>query len=149
MNPDPYWIAAAVALAAYILTAAVISLLMGAPPPRMRRTLIVGAVFCVVFMAVAPAFAHSWYSGSCCNDKDCAPIPATTVTRTADGYRVRLQPGDHPLLTRPVDQVIPYSETLPSEDSEFHACIYLWKLTDLSQHDLIRCLYVPEGDVGA
>lgn len=46
-------------------------------------------------MPAGPVAAHSWYDADCCSARDCAPIPASTVTLTGEGYAVTLHPGDH------------------------------------------------------
>lgn len=91
---------------------------------------------------VAPAASHEapsgWkYDGWCCGGHDCAPIPPAEMTAT--GWRVRLTPGDHPMVTEPVDQIVPFGAARMSGDAEFHACIVLWDTGN------VRCLYVPAG----
>lgn len=101
--------------------------------------------FCVIGLAVLPAFAHDWYSRACCSDKDCAAVAAVTVTFEAGGYRVRLEPGDHPMVGQyPIEQLIPYDEVLPSMDSDFHACIRDQSNPSAVALDPVICLYVPE-----
>lgn len=97
----------------------------------------------------SPAAAHEWYDAACCSGHDCAPAPAGSVTITSEGYRVRVEPGEHPMI--PADG--PAFETfapfvkapddywsatiLPSRDGRFHLCI----VPDTG----LRCLYVPLG----
>ena len=92
----------------------------------------------VVAFHVTPAFAHSWYDGACCSDKDCAPIPREYVTERKDGYEVHIPAGGHPLVDEPLDAFVPYGDSKDrrSHDANFHGCIsaYSGKLI---------CLYSP------
>lgn len=81
------------------------------------------------------ASAHSWYDAMCCNTNDCAPVAATTFRPVEGGWLVTLHPGDHPLVTRPISRLVPYSEARESQDDGFHACVY--------PRHTIRCVYVP------
>jgi hypothetical protein len=85
-----------------------------------------------------PVGAHSWYDTYCCNTKDCAPVVASTVVVTPDGWRVTLGPGDHPLVTKPIMALVPFtsSKIRRSQDSDFHVCVF--------PADTVRCLYVPD-----
>lgn len=68
------------------------------------------------------AAAHSWYDGWCCNERDCAPYPATNVSITDDGYRL----ADGTL--------VPFEEARTSKDSSYHRCVL---------HGRQRCFYAP------
>ena len=91
---------------------------------------------------VGGAHAHSWYDPACCSGKDCAPIPSHTVTVTPDGYHVRLEPGDHPLVTSVVDVVVPFEAVMPSQDEHYHACV---SMGSPSADPSVLCLYVGGG----
>ena len=99
-----------------------------------RRAMIGGALSIVY---ASRAAGHSWYDPYCCNGKDCQPISDGLARLTRGGWRVRLMPGDHPMISRPMDVIVPHSEAKPSEDSAFHICIF--------PADTLRCLYVPQG----
>ena len=118
-----------------------------------RRTApMIGKVFLVfgiiVISTVSIAASHSWYSGACCSDQDCAPIPREAVTATNEGYRITLGAGDHPMTTLPLDEVVPYDNALPSEDSDFHACVRASVPPSLTPINRVICLYVPQGAEG-
>lgn len=54
---------------------------------------IVCLALAALFMWMAQAYAHSWYSRTnCCNGSDCAPVPldAGWVTMEEHGYQVTL-----------------------------------------------------------
>lgn len=90
-----------------------------------------------VIALARPAAAHSWYDGYCCSDKDCAPVRASTVRATAEGWEITLAPGDHPMVSEPVTHFYRYDDTrvLPSQDDDFHVCLNSW--------GRVLCLYVP------
>lgn len=84
--------------------------------------------------------AHSFYSGYCCNENDCQPIPTRAVQVTARGYLVTLRPTDHKMLgaqAAPIQYLVPFSQAMESPDGGYHACILPFALTTM------RCLYVP------
>lgn len=114
---------------------------------RIKSTLIwirIVLIMGLIALATMPAFAHSWYSSACCSDQDCAPVPSITVTAGRDGWRVRLRPGDHPIVTgTPIDATVPYDEALPSEDGAFHACVRDQSNARSALLEPIICLYVP------
>lgn len=79
------------------------------------------------------AAAHETESGwtyppACCRgDKergDCQEIPNTSVSAGPEGFKVLLNPGDHHLVTKQHFFRIPYGNTIPSGDSDFHICLY-------------------------
>lgn len=115
---------------------------------------IVGAAIVYLLAAMVwiasttPIWAHDWYSGACCSDKDCAPIPREAVTATKEGYRVTLGAGDHPMTTLPLDELVPYDKVLPSEDSDFHACVRASVPPSLTPINRVICLYEPQGAEG-
>lgn len=80
--------------------------------------------------------AHSFYSSFCCSSSDCAPIPRTAVEITPDGYKITLHAGEHPMVTSTVVHIVPFTDTLVSEDGEYHACLY-------PTQNVMRCMYVP------
>lgn len=83
-----------------------------------------------------PAAAHSWYSTYCCSGQDCAPIPASAVHATSQGWEIDLKPGQYPILKGPFRAIIPYNSRAlqKSEDEDFHLCVVA---------NRARCLYVP------
>lgn len=122
------------------------------PPPR--RFPIVGLVLVAIILFYAsifllvlntPARAHSWYDPACCSGKDCAPAPVGSVVATRDGWRVHIEPGEHPMLgDMSFDAVIPYDShgIKESQDSQFHICI------SGGPDPRYLCLYVPKGAAG-
>jgi hypothetical protein len=91
------------------------------------------------------AAAHDTESGwtyplACCRgDKkrgDCQEIPNTSVSTGPDGFRVLLNPGDHHLVTKQHFFRIPYGDTIPSGDSDFHICLY-------PTEDHANCFFAP------
>ena len=102
-------------------------------------------VLCILALMALPVFAHAWYSTACCSGKDCARVPALSVTAGPDGWHVRIRPGEHPMVTRGVlDAVVPYDEALPSQDDGFHACVRDQSSPSAVMTDPIICLYVPD-----
>ena len=93
-------------------------------------------ILCAALLAASPALPHSWYSAYCCSGRDCAPIPASAVHATKDGWEIDLRAGQYPLMDAPFHAVIPYnSRTIQkSEDEDFHLCVVASRA---------RCLYVP------
>ena len=105
-----------------------------------RRYFLAGAAT----LLATTACAHSAPSGMaydpyCCNGQDCRPAPDGSVRAVKGGWAVTLNPGDHPMVTKPFRAVLPHGEAKPSEDAEFHVCIW--------PRDTLRCLYVPQGGV--
>lgn len=100
-----------------------------------------------------PALAHSWYDSDCCSSNDCAPIPATAVQITDQGYQVTLNPGDHPLATKPLTAFFAFDDEdmRPSLDGEWHACVIpksaptSYYTPGPASEEYIKCLYVPGG----
>ena len=92
-----------------------------------------------------PVGAHSWYDGDCCSGKDCAQIELSNVKWTTEGWHVVIEPGQHPMVTRGLDVVVPFgSEDIkPSQDQHFHACISPG--TPDHREEFLLCLYVPGG----
>lgn len=88
---------------------------------------IVGALVLIAasfWLGVSIAKAHSWYSWTCCSDRDCHPVADEAVRETDRGYEV-------------IGQVIPYNDPRiqVSQDAQFHIC--------QPHPPEIRCLYVP------
>lgn len=100
-----------------------------------------GALAC---FGLSEARAHQapsgWtYDAACCSTMDCAPVPASSVIATPDGWRVTLEPGEHPLVKRRAEWLVPYgsSKEKPSPDGAFHACVG-------AKTGVLFCLYRPE-----
>lgn len=65
-----------------------------------KSALVIGTVLGITLgFGATRAFGHGWYSQACCSGKDCAPIAASAVTWTPNGWRVALNPGQHPMVT--------------------------------------------------
>ncbi len=112
----------------------------------MRGILTGVSVAYLVCMPVVPAEAHEamsgWkYDGFCCNGDshsgDCQMISTRNVKIIKGGYEIILGPGDHRLITRRHDFVLPQSEARRSQDSEYHLCLY-------PNEDTLRCFYAPD-----
>lgn len=114
---------------------------------------VIGAVIGLsVGFGATRAFGHSWYSQDCCSGKDCAPIAASAVTWTPNGWRVELRPGQHPMVTlSPMVELVPFADVLPSEDDQFHACVRTDNPSPsaVTPAERIICLYIPEGQFGS
>ena len=99
-------------------------------PPTGRlhsfRRIVAALVFAVM---ASSATAHEFYAPECCNDKDCAPLPADAVTATPKGW-----------LVKPTGEVLPYQshKLRRAPDGQFHGCFVGG---DASKTML--CLYVP------
>lgn len=110
------------------------------PWPTLLGAALVGLALIAgaVALATRPAAAHSWYDAACCSGQDCAPVETAEIEETPDGYRVVLEPGDHPLVTRRLERLI--SKTSPdlrwSHDAGWHVC---------ASSARIICLYIPGG----
>jgi hypothetical protein len=91
--------------------------------------------------ATVQAFAHEapsgWrYDPICCNARDCAQINSEAVEITAEGYRVTLHAGEHPMVTSSVVHVVAWDKVRVSQDGEYHACLFPGQNT-------MRCFYAP------
>ena len=99
-------------------------------PPTGRlhpfRRIVAALVFAVM---ASSATAHEFYAPECCNDKDCAPLPADAVSATPKGW-----------LVKPTGEVVPYqSHKLRSApDGQFHGCF-----VGGDANKTMLCLYVP------
>lgn len=76
------------------------------------------------------AVAHGWYDAFCCDDEDCAPIPASEVTVFAEGYL--WTNGNGSRLFK-----IGESDLRQSQDERYHGCEVA------GDKAFKRCLYVP------
>lgn len=106
------------------------------------------AVFSTVgasaFVSPLTGYAHQargWtYPPACCKGSDvggdCQRIPAETVTKGRHGFSVVLRPGDHHLVTRVLNFLIPYGDEIPSGDSDFHICLH-------PTQDHMNCFFAP------
>jgi hypothetical protein len=112
----------------------------------MRGILTGVSIAYLVCIPAAPTEAHEamsgWkYDGFCCNGDgqsgDCQMISTRNVKIIKGGYEIVLGPGDHRLITRRHDFVLPQSEARRSQDSEYHLCLY-------PNEDTLRCFYAPD-----
>jgi hypothetical protein len=92
--------------------------------------------------AAAHEAMSGWkYDGFCCNGDnhtgDCQMISTRNVKIINGGYEIILGPGDHRMITRKHDFVLPQSEARRSKDSEYHLCLY-------PTEDTLRCFYAPD-----
>ena len=72
------------------------------------------------------------YPWACCSGQDCAPIPASSVHETPDGYRVVLMKGDHPFATSdtPLVYEIPYNDKRIKDSGFVHRLNLTYKPND-------------------
>jgi hypothetical protein len=86
-----------------------------------------GLLLMVAALAGGPAAAHEWYSSTCCDGRDCAPVERAAIERRGDAFLVvatgeAIGRGD--------------ARIERSLDGRFHRCVFPDGRT--------RCLYVPE-----
>ena len=88
-------------------------------------------LLCLMFLLchTTNVAAHEWYDSWCCDEKDCKPVPSSSVTRDSEGW--------HYL---PYGTTIPHGSygIKPSLDGGYHQCETPARTT--------RCLYVPLKD---
>lgn len=105
----------------------------------MRVAVVIAALIAVAvsaFLLLAlPARAHSFYSMSCCDERDCTPLPNGQVRIGRDGYLVPV--GDRLELVPWGDRRIQLTPPEHSLGVEYHLC-----LRPVANNP-IRCLYVP------
>jgi hypothetical protein len=77
------------------------------------------------------------YDAWCCSGTDCAPISSKAVTPQGTGYRVELNAGDHPMVTKHHVYTIPYQAVKRSTDGGYHICFF-------PDEDTVRCFYAPD-----
>lgn len=76
-----------------------------------------------LLLLTSTAWAHSWYDGWCCHDRDCKPVAAEEIIHNDDGtmsYR---------------NCRFPKARILPSQDGDYHVCIL--------PNGACQCLYRP------
>jgi len=81
-------------------------------------------VFCAALFAATSALAHGWYDHACCSDRDCAPVPAETVTEVPGGWRLKS------------GEFIERGNEKKSQDEDYHVC-------RVNGTGAVLCLYVP------
>lgn len=92
----------------------------------------------VVILISTPALSHSFYEYRCCSDKDCGPVPFSSVKVTPEGYLVLFPTGRK--------ELIPFGDTrirdTPPEDplQQYHLCTVAGRMDGM-----ILCIYVPQG----
>jgi len=109
------------------------------------RTIALLAALCAIPASGHNAEAHDWYSGTtnrdgqnCCNTHDCQQIAGELVEETRGGFRIRLAPGQHVMVTSPVDHFVPYRDLQNSPDGKWHICLF-------PTQDIVRCFFGPVG----
>ena len=75
------------------------------------------------------AWSHDFYDTLCCHNRDCRPVPATSIHEEPDGY-----------VVQETGELIPYQDRRihPSPDNNFHRCSIRG---DANSHTL--CIYAP------
>lgn len=53
---------------------------------------------------------------------DCDMIPDHAVRERPDGYHVTLEPGEHPMVKKPLSVVVPYQRARVAPDGAYHVC---------------------------
>jgi hypothetical protein len=109
------------------------------------------ALIASLVLAGLPASAHmapeGWtYDFFCCSGHDCGQIPDDSVEIMTDGYRVTLDPGDHPMVTEHRVYMVPFETTVAgqkvvrkSKDSHWHICFF-------PTQETVRCFFTaPMG----
>lgn len=94
------------------------------------------AFWCAFWFMVGIATAHQaqptaakpygWdYPLYCCSGKDCAMLTGKMVIEGPNGYVMHLNPGDHPMVIKPMTVNVPYGDSRikDSPDGEFHLCL--------------------------
>jgi hypothetical protein len=98
------------------------------------------AIMAVAIVVVVPGLQahdeHDWIRKGryrspltnewCCGKEDCVAIPADQVEPTVPGWRIA-----------PTGEVVPYIDTLPSEDGRFWRCH--------QPNGVRRCFFAPPG----
>jgi hypothetical protein len=109
----------------------------------MRHALAIA--LCAIVASGNNALGHDWYSGTtnragqnCCNDYDCQLISGELVEEVRGGFRIRLKPGEHVMVTSPVDHFVPYRDMQASPDNKFHICLF-------PTQNQVRCFFGPVG----
>ncbi|KAB2697711.1 hypothetical protein CFBP6624_24715 (plasmid) [Agrobacterium tumefaciens] len=114
----------------------------------MRRMLHLWATLIASSVSVG-AEAHqassTWaYPPACCKGSevggDCHRLPGSNVKKGPDGFSVLVNPGDHPLVTKPHRFLIPYGQEIPSGDRDFHICLH-------PTEDHMNCFFAPPDGV--
>jgi hypothetical protein len=77
------------------------------------------------------AKAHSFYEASCCNDRDCAPLPPEQVQVTPQGYVL------------PNGQTVPFGQERVSPDKDYHWCRYPGTQPLVHPYNERVCFYAP------
>lgn len=122
--------------------------------PRFLYSVLVGAAVTIiailtVLIVMDAAKAHQAPSGMrydtwCCNGNnhtgDCQPIPNSSVRVIPGGYEITLSRGDHHMVTKTHVFTKTQTETRPSTDGQYHACLY-------PNEDSLRCFYAPPPGV--
>lgn len=92
----------------------------------------------LAWLLATTASAHGWYDPACCSGQDCMAVPVNSITPTPDGWLVDIQPGEHPLVSHRLTQIVPYDDRKArvSQDQDFHACV--------GKHtQSLFCIYTP------
>jgi hypothetical protein len=91
-------------------------------------------LLCACLLLLSPslgsvAWSHDFYDKFCCHNRDCRPVPATSISEAPEGY-----------LVRETGELIPYQDRRihPSPDNDFHRCSIHG---DADSHTL--CIYAP------
>jgi hypothetical protein len=120
---------------------------------------LVGLLWLLAFVFGGRAEAHDiWISQGqhrnpagewCCGANDCGVVASSGIKAVQGGYSIRStvtygvgitgNPSDGPTHSEPVNEIVPYSQSLPSPDGSFWRC----KRPDGSN----RCFFAPKPDM--
>ena len=110
----------------------------------MTRVLASAALFAILGFADT-ARAHDWYSGTtnragqnCCNTYDCQQVSGELIEEVRGGFMIRLKPGQHIMVSTPVEHFVPYRDLQASPDNKWHVCLF-------PNQDTVRCFFGPVG----
>lgn len=104
--------------------------------PNLGALAVVASATCLWLASASAHDEHDWIRKGgyrspltnewCCGKEDCVPIPAKEVDPTPAGWRIES-----------TGEVVPYVDTLPSEDGRFWRCH--------QPNGVRRCFFVPPG----
>jgi hypothetical protein len=109
----------------------------------------------IVALSTIPALAHSWYSqkqdpvygNGCCGGYDCAELILAPHNYKVEekGVRIILSLEEakkiNPQTHWPVDALVTWERVQPSEDGNWHACLFTHDRT--APRGGVICLFMP------
>lgn len=106
---------------------------------------------CIALAACVPMNARThpaspgWtYPPACCQGSarsgECHRLPSSHVKKGRNGFSILVHPGEHPIVTKRQQFLVPYGSELPSGDGDFHICLY-------PTQDHVNCFFAPPDGV--